>query len=72
VDSSIAEYGEAVRLNPSDAAVHYRLGRALRDKGDSENALEELHKAALLQPKNAVYGSAYKKLSEELKRRRLR
>jgi cytochrome c-type biogenesis protein CcmH/NrfG len=68
LDGSVAEYRQAVRVDPSDAVAHYRLGRALRDRGDSDTALEELRQASLLEPKNAAYSSAYKKLSDELKK----
>ncbi|MGB2889909.1 MAG: tetratricopeptide repeat protein, partial [Candidatus Acidiferrales bacterium] len=33
-DAAIAEYREALRLNPKNADAHRVLGAALRDKGD--------------------------------------
>src|SRR5579859_3133641 len=47
-DSGIAEYLEAIRLNPDYALAHYNLGLALRKKGDRDGAIAEYRTAIQL------------------------
>jgi len=49
-DGAIAEYREALRLNPDYALAHYNLGLALRYKGDLDGAIAEFRNATRLQP----------------------
>jgi Flp pilus assembly protein TadD len=43
VDGAIAEYREALRLNPNDDDPHVNLGLALAKKKDSKGAMAEAH-----------------------------
>ena len=59
LDGEIAEYREALRLNPNNADAHNDLGVALEQKGDRRGALEEYRAAYMLDPKNAAYKQNY-------------
>jgi len=61
-DGAIAEYREALRLNPDYALAHYNLGSALCDKGDLREALQEYRTAYELNPQNPDYQKAYERL----------
>lgn len=50
VDKAIAEYREALRLQPDDAYWHLALGLALIEKGDRQQAEEQMRVARLLAP----------------------
>lgn len=50
LDGAIAEYREALRLNPNLAEAHDKLGRALWRKRDLEGAAKELRTAIRLRP----------------------
>jgi len=50
VDGAIAEYREALRLNPGFAAAHNNLGSAYRDKHDVDGAIAEFREALRLEP----------------------
>jgi len=41
LDEAMAEYREALRLDPTSAEAHYNLGRALFAKLDSKGAMAE-------------------------------
>jgi serine/threonine-protein kinase len=49
-DQSIAEYREAVRLDPANARYHNRLGIALAWKGCNDEALVEFREAIRIDP----------------------
>ena len=42
MDGAVAEYREALRLNPNNAAAHNNLGAALGEKGDWDGAIAEI------------------------------
>lgn len=48
---AIAEYREAVRLNPQFSYAHYNLGSALLVHGDQAEAAKEFAEAERLNPK---------------------
>jgi tetratricopeptide (TPR) repeat protein len=48
LDEAIAEYREAIRINPNFAEAHTNLGRALRDKGQLDEAIAECREAVRL------------------------
>jgi Flp pilus assembly protein TadD len=54
VDGAIAEYREAVRLEPSSAKFHYCLGRALTQRADRNGAIKEFRTAVTLDPQYDV------------------
>ena len=49
-DAAVAEYKEALRIEPDYAAVRYDLGNLLREKGDFDEAIVEYRKAITLDP----------------------
>lgn len=53
-DGAIAEYREALRLNPNNDRAHQSLGAALGTKGDLDGAIAEEREALRLNPNNAV------------------
>jgi tetratricopeptide (TPR) repeat protein len=53
MDRAIAEYRQAIRLDPKFAWPHYNLGLALSDKGNLDGAIAEYHQAIQLDPKFA-------------------
>jgi tetratricopeptide (TPR) repeat protein len=52
-DLAIADYNEALHLDPSDASIYYERGRAYEDKDDDRRALADLNEAIRLDPKYA-------------------
>jgi Flp pilus assembly protein TadD len=64
-DGAIAEYREALRLNPGNHLAHYNLGVALEKKGDRQAALQEYRAAYELDPKIPPYQRAYERLSQQ-------
>jgi len=64
-DGAIAEYREALRLNPANHLAHYDLGVALEKKGDRQGALQEYRAAYQLDPKTPPYRRAYERLSQQ-------
>ena len=44
-DGAIADYTEALRLNPADATAYYNRGLARTDKGDLDGAIERARAA---------------------------
>ena len=57
-DEAIANYQQAIALNPNDASTHYNFALALKYKGDSQQAVQEFQAALRLKPKwsDAHYG----------------
>jgi tetratricopeptide (TPR) repeat protein len=53
-DGAIADYTEAIRLNPKDAVAYDNRGTAWRDKGDLDRALADYNQAIQLNPNNAI------------------
>jgi hypothetical protein len=53
-DAAIAEFSEAIRLNPGFAKAYYNLGNGLMQKGDYNEALRCFETAARLEPANPV------------------
>lgn len=52
VQAALAEFREAVRLNPELPAAHEKLGEAYRESGDLPKAAESLETAVRLDPQN--------------------
>ena len=50
-DAAIAEFREALRLNPGNIRLHYYLGAVLGEKGDLDGAIAEYREAIRLNPK---------------------
>ena len=67
-DRAIADYTEAIRLDPKQVNAYNGRGNIYRDKGDMDRALAEYAKAIQLDPNNAhAYanrGLAYEKLAD--------
>ena len=59
-DRAIADYNEAIRLNPNDADAYYNRGNAWSDKGDNDGAIADYNEAIRLIPQfaNAYYNRA--------------
>ena len=55
-DRAVADYSEAIRLNPSFAQAYDGRGSAYRDKGDFDRAVADLNEAIRLNPS---YARAY-------------
>jgi tetratricopeptide (TPR) repeat protein len=49
-DGAIAEFREALRLNPNDYSPHYQLAMALANKHDLTGEISELREAVRLNP----------------------
>ena len=54
MDEAIAEYRKALEIQPDYAHAHYRLGIALKDKGQLDEAIAEFRKALQIQPDDAA------------------
>ena len=65
-DGAIAEYREAMRLNPSNDSAHYDLGNAVKEKGALRGAIEEYRAAYMLDPKNLTYKAEYDGLLRQM------
>ena len=46
-DEAIANYQQAIALNPNDASTHYNFALALKYKGDSQQAVQEFQAAPI-------------------------
>ena len=55
-DGAIADYSEAIRLNPQYALAHNSRGSARKDKGDLDGAIADYSEAIRLNPQ---YATAY-------------
>jgi tetratricopeptide (TPR) repeat protein len=53
-DLAVAEFTEAVRLNPNDAAAYAGRGSAYAAKGDNDAAIADANQSLRLDPNNAV------------------
>ena len=53
-DEAIADYGRALTLRPSTAALYYDRGNALKEKGDAAGALADFDRALTLNPNLAL------------------
>jgi spermidine synthase len=53
IDPAIAEFREALRLDPDSAQTHWHLGAALADRGALDEAVEHLSRSVQLDPANA-------------------
>jgi tetratricopeptide (TPR) repeat protein len=53
-DKAIADYTEAIRLDPKYAAAFYNRGMAWDDKGDNDKAIADYTEAIRLDPKLAA------------------
>ncbi len=56
LDRAIADFSEAIRLNPKFAMAFYNRGIAYRSKNDPDRAIADYNEAIRLNPK---YGSAF-------------
>jgi formylglycine-generating enzyme required for sulfatase activity/Tfp pilus assembly protein PilF len=63
LDHAIADYSEAIKLDPKDAVAYVNRGVAYRAKGDLDHAIADYSEAIKLDPKDAVAyyarGNAY-------------
>lgn len=55
-DQAIADYGEAIKLDPKNASAYNNRGNARSDKGETDAALEDFNAAIKASPR---YASAY-------------
>ncbi|MGZ3361542.1 MAG: tetratricopeptide repeat protein [Xanthobacteraceae bacterium] len=53
LDRAIADFSEAIRLDPRSALAYNNRGRAYREKGDDNRAIADLNEAIKLDPKLA-------------------
>ncbi len=53
LDEAIAEFREAIRVQPDHAMAHNNLGVALENQGKFDDAIAEYHQAIRLQPDDA-------------------
>jgi tetratricopeptide (TPR) repeat protein len=65
---AMAEYREAVRLDPISAVAHANLGSALVEQGELEQALAEFLEATRLEPTNADWWMRLGQLYDQMGR----
>jgi len=61
-DGAVAEYREALRLDPNDGLMHLGLGLALWGKGNWDGAITEYREALRLNPNNETEVCLLRKL----------
>ena len=54
-DKAIADFTEAIRLNPKDAEAYYNRGCAYGEKGDHDKAITDYTAAIQINPKDWVH-----------------
>jgi tetratricopeptide (TPR) repeat protein len=54
-DRAIADYNQAVRLNPKDSVAYANRGNAYSNKGNNDHAIADYDQAIRLDPKAAFY-----------------
>ncbi len=64
-EKAVFEYRKAVSLEPENAAFHWDLGVALRERGRNAEALAEYQQAVTLKPDNEFYKSRLEALKAE-------
>jgi len=52
-EEAIAQFGEAMRIDPANATAHYNFGNVLFQQGRTEEAIAHYREAARLNPANA-------------------
>jgi tetratricopeptide (TPR) repeat protein len=57
-DSAIADFDEAIRLNPQDTAYYVSRGNAYLGKDQHDQAIADYNEAIRLNPKNAAHFAA--------------
>ena len=53
-DKAIADYSEAVRIDPNNAKAYYDRGLAYRSNGKRDKAIADFSEAIRLDPNNAA------------------
>ncbi len=70
-DKAIAEYTEAIRLDPTDVKTYYNRGLTYRNKGDHDQAIADFTETIRLHPQNPVFYSfranVYRALGDDAK-----
>jgi tetratricopeptide (TPR) repeat protein len=64
LDEAIADFNQALQLDPNDARIHYNLGTALLKKGRFEEAIASFQRAVQANP---AYAGAHNNLGEALR-----
>jgi len=67
LDEAIAEFREAIRINPDFAEAHYNLGKAWHGLGELDLAVAEWREAIRLKPDYALAHYAIFKLSRTVR-----
>jgi len=57
VDRAIADYSEAIRLDPKDAQNYSSRALAYRDEGDNDRAIADFNEEIRLRPSGAAYSA---------------